>query len=300
MKIPVFGRKTSFLWGSVLGLIILGIVYMFSSGQDQLSLSNPSENLSYASQVPPEDDATPQPTGTGQTTPAPQKSVTPTIHVPGPVPETEPVERAQFDTTVWNVYENPAVGIRFRYPAEWGEPVEKFLQPCQEGQNPPDCVFRGYDFKISFPNSGFRVGGTRDIPAGKDAGLDDFSGTENVGWAEGCSKYPRTLGYMVIHCQETLPVVHLTAIGTYTSTDTSRVMLINTPEKVLGGIALYGSFLSEPYKELVNERKQYYFDTGNVLILDPLKQVILERRLDGESMRTFDLFEKVFETVEVL
>ncbi len=190
-----------------------------------------------------------------------------------------------FDLTKWKLYEYPKVGLRFKYPPQWGNPETVF----QRGDT-------GWYFQIHFTNNSlFKVGGTsKDFSAGRSSDWTDFNGfgnrrlfgisTQNI--CEGqlfCQKNGLNVHVVTnVHQEDCLGMPGYMF---------KRLMFLDRPNNIISGLAFGGGFIFPEYPEDL-------ICSGSERTIQSFRQAILDRRLNGESMINFDLYEKVFETVE--
>lgn len=197
--------------------------------------------------------------------------------------------RNTFDTSTWQQYDNSEIGLRFKYPPEWGTPSITY----RKGQ------VSGMYYRLSFSHSRFMVSGETsdfaDLP--RDGDPTDFKGFSDIGdtyaWLN-----PKTFcqqdyfAFCQIASNKADVIQEPAFIFPY-----YRLAYINRPGKAIGGLRFGGDFLSPEMDKLTwgfqDSRGEYRrahikdFDTA-----------ILQRKLDQQSMYIFDQYEKVFETIE--
>lgn len=198
------------------------------------------------------------------------------------------------DTSEWKIYSDAEVGLSFKYPAEWGEPIRSLescnSQTCSSDEN------QAWQYRVTFPSSDFSVGGASAnwTPSRGVNLLFDYRGFDNNGdnqyakqefcetpWFIECN-----IGENVIQYTSSLACRGESGSGfSY-----ERVMLLDVPNNSkINGLAFGGSFVSEDSELL----------SCDEVIRDSVTKALISRRLSTEIMREYDLYNEVFETVEV-
>jgi hypothetical protein len=201
--------------------------------------------------------------------------------------------RTVFDLSTWKTYENTEIGLRFKYPSEWGEPKGE-LSICD---NPELCSNDGKPtttFLLKFPNSEFQIGGGSKNFAPHRGGniLGDYTGFSSTRYSpEKVCKIP-----WFIFCQQTDNKVDYVSTPACVGEPGSgfgyeRVHLIDLPNKKVNGLAFGGKFIP---KDLI-----YSFASCDEQIKKAVGDAIISRKLSTEIMKSFDTFEKVFESIEI-
>lgn len=207
-----------------------------------------------------------------------------------------------FDTSTWETFEDNDIGLRFRYPPAWGNPQIK-LDSCAESCSSDD-VTPAWIYRVEFPNSQFTVGGGSEnwAPSRGANILYDFNG-----FVEDDSSDPK-LYWFNRQAMCSTPWLLSCEIGpgkvTYTASlacrgetgsgfDYERVLLLDViNDTPIRGVALGGNFIPKNSEtaELVNCDEE---------IKSSIDQALINRKLDPETMKTFDRYTAVFETVEI-
>jgi len=208
--------------------------------------------------------------------------------------------RTQFDISLWKTYENSEVGFKFKYPPEWGTPKE-YIDKCKPLSL---CSSDGKDttaFFISFPNSGFGINGeSKNYSPHRGGGPMEFTGLADPSEVY-CEHDYYIRNAIHLFCQQVNERInYFSAIKTgYGSYPGYRVLLIDLPNnKTVNGLAFGGSVIAKdkwkmyPYSAVVS-------DINGETIGDILGKAILSRKADAETMKTFDVYEKVFETIQI-
>jgi hypothetical protein len=239
------------------------------------------------------------PTSTPTDTPTP----IPTIPI---LPRYDPQPHTTFNISTWKTYENSDVGLRFKYPSEWGDVESDLWNHCDisyittKGECEHEVIGRIFNAKFT-GNSLIDFGGVADHwTEGTDPGI-----TKGFGGYHGRDP----LSFCSIHgdswfCQVTGNFLHTVIMdGSYAGYSLHRVLFVNAPNNRIKGFGFSGGFLSKRFNNYIEGLKTYYIADPNYIIpenaLEPLRNATLERRLDPESMRNFDMIEKIYETVEV-
>lgn len=220
--------------------------------------------------------------------------------------------KTQFDLTTWKTFKDEQVKIKFNYPQEWGSPQTYYKElSCSPDILLNDCrFFKGTEYSVYFPNNlnnpsfNFVVGGKSSIYAapGRGGVLADFNGfgKENFWWDDAdelCSEKN------LLFCKVSNDVVHLLSSVANCGAPEQilhpylRVMFIDRPEKTISGLVFGGSFIPSKYGIYNLICNGDTINQGNKEAID---KAILQRQLDSESMKNYDTFEKIFETVKQL
>jgi hypothetical protein len=199
-------------------------------------------------------------------------------------------QRNTFNLSTWKQFDDPQVGVRFKYPSEWGIPTITY----RNGE------VTGKFYTISFsPRSNFRVSGASndfaDLP--RDGNPDIFKGfsatDSSFGWIN-----PQTYcqGKYFAFCQLTSERIDLIQEQELYY-PYQRLAFINRPGKAISGLRLGGEFLSPVDNALAlgfqDPRSEY-----TMAHIKDFDNAIIQRQIDKQSLYTFDEFEKVFETIE--
>ena len=240
-----------------------------------------------------------QPTTDMDTTPSPTRILLPTDIIPSVTPKPtlpdfskEPVKpRTNIDTSNWLTFDDPQVGLRYKYPPAWGVPSKSE----DKGDKGSRYIV---EFIIEKTGRTFLGGGVT-LDYDERVGEPDvyiFSGFESGNWKQ--SKEEICNGVGTIFCQKEDNIVHvLTGFSCIKEqcnpfTYFSRYMYINRPNKKYPGLVIGGGFTSEFLDEIISKAEL------DPKYLNGLNKALIDRRLDNESMKNFDTIEKVFETVE--
>lgn len=218
---------------------------------------------------------------------------TPTVMLPDFSNE-EVKPRTQFDVSTWQTFINSEIGFQFKYPPEWGKPVIR-NDTCN---NPKSCSSDdkyAYAFYLSFPTSGFSVGGgSKNLspPRGTNI-LHDFNGFDNWYKPERLCDTP-----WFIYCQKTdnkVDYVTVPACGGEPGSGFGfeRVLLINLPNNKINGLAFGGNFIPN------DQRGLFPMNSCEAQVKKIVGTSLLSRKLNSDIMSSFDLFEKVFETIQI-
>lgn len=223
-----------------------------------------------------------------------EKSVEPTPTIIPPDYSAESAKtRTVFDLSMWKTYENTEIGLRFKYPSEWGRPKGE-LSTCD---NPELCSNDGEPattFLLKFPNSEFQIGGgSKNFTPHRGTNiLHDFTGFSTWYSPEEVCKIP-----WFIFCQQTDNKVNYVSTPActwepYSGFGYERVLLIDLPNKKVNGLAFGGDFIPKGLMD-------YPFISCDEQTKKVVGNAIISRKLNSEIMKSFDTFEKVFETIEI-
>lgn len=235
-------------------------------------------------------------------------SITPVISST-PVPQISPLSfsselpkaRTAFDLTTWKEFSDSRIGLKFKYPSDWGVPDTVFTSP----EKTDACKATGHLYTLTFPHSSFRVGGESldySTECGRGRGINDlyyFSGFTSCSQ----SRYQQT---NLLFCQVLGNKLHLLSSYNYWSEDTYvgnyyRLLFINQKtNRYSGGIALGGPFFSSELNQKISLMCKQDDEVCQEKYYSLIDKATLDRKLDKQSMATFDTFEKVFETVELI
>ncbi len=216
---------------------------------------------------------------------------TPTI-VPPDFSDKPVQTRNQFDLSSWKTFNNEEVGLQFKYPSDWGTPKVNYNfchnKPLCSTDNQPAAVFR-----LEFPNSSFTIGGASKnfSPSRGTNMLYDFPGFGR--WKkEDLVKFCATPWF--INCTNTDDIVHYTTTPACMGEPGSgfgyeRVMLLSRSSGSINGLAFGGKFIPDDIGSP--------YHTCDDVVEKSVGNAILARKLSPSIMKTFDLYEKVFETV---
>lgn len=201
--------------------------------------------------------------------------------------------KTNIDISDWKTFDDPRIGLRFKYPVEWGKPERQL-----------DRGEAGFDYIVTFAyqeNSTFFGirGVTRDFErsSGMEA-LPRFSGDIS----KVCSDYKDSF----IYCENFTDRVHalesLTCTGPGTNSFAARYMFLRRQRDFIPGFVFSGEYLSKNTRQkifnLMLPKYGSYCSEPDPQYLHQFNQAVLNRQLDSESMQNFDTIEKVFETVE--
>jgi len=206
----------------------------------------------------------------------------------------KPKSRTVINVETWKIFEDKTVGIRFKYPPEWGEAHSDFQDINDKLNNPP--LTTGWVYYIQFSNHDriYISGASKDMS--QPRGGCSFRGFETI-------KFPTPQKYCnnskdTIYCQPAGNGLHVLT-GTNNASKTQcieydplkRIYYLNRPSKIISGIVFASDFLSNKY----DLEKMLALIEGNN---DKINALVLERRLDTESISNYDTLEKLFETIE--
>jgi hypothetical protein len=216
--------------------------------------------------------------------------------------------RTQFDLSTWKTFEDKEVGIRFKYPKEWGIIERIYDTPHCTKENQTECD--GYGYGVSFSlndtslKNNFYVDGiSNNFVRGR--GGCAFHGFEKSGYitpSQYCEKYQ----FVNIYCQ---PINNGLQVLTGNKIDPNnndvecnysnlftRSFFLDRPTKLITGLRFSGTFLSSNY----SFASQYRREDPNNSDMSFVSDLIIKRKLDNESIKNFDEIEKLFETIEEL
>jgi hypothetical protein len=210
----------------------------------------------------------------------------------------------QIDLSSWKVFEDKQVGIRFKYPPDWGEPqseLRNLNNPSTE--YPPES---GWVFYVMFSNNN-----NINITGGSNDFMRAIGGCTFIGF--GTEKYPSAQQYCeltkdyVIYCQPIKENLHIlsgfnSGIGSecHHSLPYNRIYFLNRPNKLISGIEFGGQFLSPRYYGSNGSSKYSLEEFLKAANNDKsiVNKLVLDRKLDAESIKNYDAIEKLFETIE--
>lgn len=205
--------------------------------------------------------------------------------------------RTTFDTSTWKTYRNDEVGFSFKYPTELG----KFGEPNSRGDgklrastyqsassnyreeitsNTFTLEFKGVDFIVSGNSSNFSPGRGTSIRYDYSGGRLEYYFKCKPNALAFCSSIGDIADFVYG------PPCGIDGVS-YT-----RGHLINLPNGKVNGLVFSGKFIKED-SNLIN------MDGCNKEKRDTINNAIVSRKLDSESMRLFDLYEKIFETISI-
>ena len=201
----------------------------------------------------------------------------------------EPVKpRTNVDISNWLTFDDPQVGLRFKYPPEWG----KTNTQIEKGS-------KGSKYMIYFDNLEFKfmIGGSSvDYSVGRGSDVNDFVGFNHNVWPYTADDICNDIG--VLFCQKignTVQVLYgikCSAQECNPYTWYARYMYVDRPNKnKFQGLVFGGNFLSPYLNTLV-------MDNQTPRVIRQINKALLDRRLDEETIKNLDTYEKVFETVE--
>ncbi len=201
--------------------------------------------------------------------------------------------RNSFDVSRWELYVNDEVGLRFRYPPEWGKP-NGGLNSCDNPEICSDNDLPAKTFLLKFPNSKFQIGGgSKNYTPHRGTNiLYDYTGFTKWYSPERICKTP-----WFIFCQQAENKINYVSVPACGGEPGSgfgyeRVLLVNLPNNKVNGLAFGGDFIPKnlmtgPLASCDNQTKSR------------IGEAVIARKLNEEIMKSFDTFEKVFETIEI-
>jgi hypothetical protein len=228
------------------------------------------------------------------TTPLPTNKPTPSLEDVTKLLNETPKPRTQFDLSTWKTFEDKEVGIRFKYPQEWGEATRTLINNKQ----PTDSNGWSYDIRFSNNDRFDVLGSSKDFVL--EVGGIIFKG---FGFGEYEFKSPEHFcihnDVYLIYCQpENTSLQVLTGANirrwgpSPVISSFNRLYFYDRPTKLISGLQFRSEFLSSEYDPLPK------LDSDKKRNEQLLNNLVLERKLDTESIRNYDTIEKVFETIE--
>jgi hypothetical protein len=214
-----------------------------------------------------------------------ERTVTPVVLTPKPTMQAfkkgPQIKRHTFDTSLWKTYRNESVGFSFKYPEEWGDPTSDIIKG-----------HIGYFLSVHFPYSRFIAGGsTKDFMYPSEGSILNFKGFDLEPSKKICENYK------TIYCQISEKSVHFvnsTVFGPMGLGAYSRFYLADRPNKEISGLVFGGGFLSKQTRKYIDN-----FSEDDTVEIEAFNKAVVERKIDEESMKNFDLYEKIFETIEL-
>lgn len=209
--------------------------------------------------------------------------------------------KTNIDISTWKTFDDPKVGLRFKYPPEWKDFLANFWSD-DPSYYKDAIIYYGHIETTNYKFGGNRFklwGQNKEVVDLGEGGGENFTGIDTAN--KFCSN--QKLGN-ILFCVHENNQAHVLIgdskcrgggcglIWSYI-----RFMYIFTPNKRIPYFKFSGEFLSEKYSRLIryNNLDKFYPTDEEFNILN---QAILDRRLDEESMKNYDTIEKVFETVE--
>lgn len=227
-------------------------------------------------------------------------STSPTLTTSFPDFSKEAVKpKTNIDISNWKTFDDPKVGLRFKYPPEWGTYSATF----DESHNNVETYggnLRLNDFEFGY--NAFRVFGQSIKKYSYGMMGEDFSGLDEKG--KFCSNLQSDESRLIgqLFCTQIDSTAHVLIGGNSRGGGGSnlielfqRNMYLYKPNKKIAYFKLSGEFLSKKYAEFYDNSSGNSPPEGEY---EKINQALLDRRLDSESMKNFDTIEKVFETVE--
>jgi len=206
------------------------------------------------------------------------------------------VTKTEIDTSTWPKYLNKELGFSLRYPPEWGQPQGN-LNSCQDKENCSTDGEESYSFFLTFSNKGrYEVGVSglsKNFSTQRDPALSDFSSFDDSLLGDYC----RTGSYL--KCQKTGNVVdYLSSVTPILGCMRSggiRAIMVNIQNRPVSGLFFGGFFIPRGsiIQKLINK---YRCDPRATEILN---NALLERRLDRQTMKSYDELEEMLSTVRL-
>ena len=274
-------------WGLIVILFLIGYLLLRLLASDLLKKSN--------------DVDVPRPNAnTSQTTQITQsQSISSTITLPD-FSKKSVKPKTQIDTSAWKTFDDPQVGLRFKYPPEWGEPNLSFFDASKTTYTEDE----GFGFDISFQNDNKKKlnlsGNSQNWSCGACDDWDGIIGFNQDNWqkfSQICSDNNN-----LVTCLNNNSIIKLLKqpkCDQWQSSEYEMVLYLYRPEKSIMYINFNYSFFSDEYNDFFNGKcngkgGSYLSQKSQ----NELFSAINNRRLDSESVKNYDTIEKVFETVE--
>lgn len=188
------------------------------------------------------------------------------------------IPKTNIDTSNWKTFDDPKVGLRFKYPPEWGEAKGILRKGAEAGWSYQLTFNDLYDFFRSVYgrsldwNCGGCGGESKDFPVGFGSDTYGFSKYTTVRFIQ----YPKCSLGSLINLKKQFDVYR----------PGHQILLIRF------------SIGIERRREELDELICSEGSQKMTLLEEKYKKAIENRQLDNETMINFDVAEKVFETVE--
>lgn len=214
------------------------------------------------------------------------------------------VPEFNIDTQEWIYYYDENSHMSFKYPEQWGVPTSKIIT-----NNSPNSSGSSYSLHFSL-NSSIRIDGVSE-DFGLPRGFHSFAGfierNERGRTPDEFCEYQK--GAFLYCIKKDNAVLALTGKEScYYETWFYEPYNLNyyadfPDEYLIDGVQLSTDFLSKKYRDLVNkytcgEIVDNYRDNSSEFY-KAINQALLDRRLDKETMRSYDILRKFYESIVI-